>query len=342
MRQKSPQSALATAFVLLLWGCTPPSSNSTSNCPTPGATKTCPCTAQTGGFKVCGADGDWSPCQCPASYEADATAPIDTPIPTDVPCIGKSCADAPRTPTCIPNCTGKQCGPDGCGNPTACGTCPDPQQCTAQYTCTGPPNNECIPSCVDKQCGDNGCGDPSGCGTCPDGQTCGPQNACLNAGCVPSCAAKQCGDDGCGNPTACGNCPQGTNCENYQCTAGPCVPSCINKQCGDNGCGDPNGCGICPAGQNCAANQCQGGPAPNNGTCGICAPATNCGADPNYPSWCAGANCSGISYEGTCLGDIVAFCDQNVLYSIDCLFLGGGQSVCGFNPEAGFFDCIAF
>jgi hypothetical protein len=62
----------------------------------------------------------------PITY-ADATAPPMTEVF--------------RSAVCVPNCSGKACGPDGCGG--SCGTCPDGQscqdssgQCTA--TCTDP------------------------------------------------------------------------------------------------------------------------------------------------------------------------------------------------------------
>jgi len=34
---------------------------------------------------------------------------------------------------CVPNCSGKQCGPDGCGG--SCGTCPPGTQCTSSGLC---------------------------------------------------------------------------------------------------------------------------------------------------------------------------------------------------------------
>ena len=167
-------------------------------------------------------------------------------------------------------------------------------------------------------------------------------NVCQGA-CTPTCAGKQCGDDGCGNANGCGACPGGAACVNNSCQGGECQPTCSGKQCGDDGCGNPTGCGTCPNGASCDnANQCVGGtgPGPGSDACGLCAPGTSCGADPNAPAWCAGNNCNGVSFQGGCLGDLVVFCDGGVLYSIDCLFLGGGQSICGFNPEAGYYDCL--
>ncbi|MBI2146577.1 hypothetical protein HYU22_04515 [Candidatus Woesearchaeota archaeon] len=56
---------------------------------------------------------------------------------------------------CRPNCQGKTCGPDGCGN--VCGICPQSTQCQ-QNSCV------CIPDCEGRECGPDGCG--GSCGTC--------------------------------------------------------------------------------------------------------------------------------------------------------------------------------
>ena len=54
---------------------------------------------------------------------------------------------------CTPDCSGKQCGGDGCGGfcGTLDGTCPDSQQCMKNI-CV------CQPDCFGKVCGDDGCG----------------------------------------------------------------------------------------------------------------------------------------------------------------------------------------
>jgi hypothetical protein len=68
--------------------------------------------------------------------------------------------DAPGT--CTPDCTGKNCGDDGCGG--SCGTCSGGETCVSGV-CTG-----CTPDCSGKNCGDDGCG--GSCGTCTGGQVC--------------------------------------------------------------------------------------------------------------------------------------------------------------------------
>ena len=63
---------------------------------------------------------------------------------------------------CLPDCTGKDCGPDGCGG--TCGDldglCPLGHLCTMWGQCVG----DCLPDCAGKECGDDGCG--GSCGTC--------------------------------------------------------------------------------------------------------------------------------------------------------------------------------
>jgi predicted outer membrane repeat protein len=50
---------------------------------------------------------------------------------------------------CAPNCGGRQCGDDGCGNGGTCGACPSGQTCNAQTgTCQGqPPCTVCASGC---------------------------------------------------------------------------------------------------------------------------------------------------------------------------------------------------
>jgi MYXO-CTERM domain-containing protein len=59
---------------------------------------------------------------------------------------------------CVPACTGRQCGPDGCGG--SCGTCPATDTCSAAGECV------CTPQCAGKTCGPDGCGGSCG-GPCP-------------------------------------------------------------------------------------------------------------------------------------------------------------------------------
>ncbi len=128
-------------------------------------------------------------------------------------CVANACQHKPKlTPECCnPSCSGKQCGPDGCGG--FCGNCPDDLFCDQNGKC----QSVCTPSCTGKQCGPDGCG--TFCGTCVKPQVCSDAGQCV--ACVPKCGGKSCGDDGCGG--ACGFCPAGQSCDT---TNGLCKLGC--------------------------------------------------------------------------------------------------------------------
>jgi hypothetical protein len=62
--------------------------------------------------------------------------------------------------TCQPDCTGKSCGPDGCGG--ECGSCSEPSFCSTGGQC-----EPCVPDCAGRACGDDSCG-----GRCGAGEVC--------------------------------------------------------------------------------------------------------------------------------------------------------------------------
>ncbi len=297
--------AIGIGLVILAVGCATERGRSSSTCDAPGAVVQCSCAFGALGSKMCGQDGVWEPCGCP-----------DAPGDATISFIGDTDQrGTPRTP-------------DGgaVGTPSSEA---DPADADPASSEPDPTSSDAEPASSQADA------------AAPSDETAPPDDEV----CTPSCAGKQCGDDGCGDPAGCGMCPGDGTCVNNQCESDvpPCQPSCSGKQCGDDGCGDPWGCSQCPAGQTCEAYQCVGGPGPNPGSdaCGICAPGTTCGASPVNPTWCAGPNCQGVTFVGHCMGDIVVFCDQGTLFSIDCLFLSGGQAICGLNPEAGFYDCVA-
>ncbi len=214
-------------------------------------------------------------------------------------CYLGSCVD------CVPECSGKLCGDDGCGG--VCGLCEVGQECDAGTCCT--------PACLDIHCGDNGCGGV--CGLCLEGQLCTFEGMC----CSPHCEGKTCGSDGCGGD--CGTCGEGALCTHGNC----CVPACDGKNCGDDGCGGT--CGICPPGGSCLDGlcclpDCSGkvcGSDGCGGTCGSCSgdlscvlgqckgcgdgkceggeTKCNCEADCGAPS-CAGKTCGDDGCGGSC------------------------------------------
>ena len=77
-------------------------------------------------------------------------------------------------PSCIPDCTGLECGNDGCGG--SCGDC-------FAGPCEDGVCPSCEPQCEGLECGDDGCGGT--CGVCPLGETCGDAGLCETS-CVVS------------------------------------------------------------------------------------------------------------------------------------------------------------
>ncbi|MBM4353158.1 MAG: hypothetical protein FJ109_05075 [Deltaproteobacteria bacterium] len=149
---------------------------------------------------------------------------------------GSECLSGTCVENCIPDCSDKDCGDDGCGG--SCGTCPPNWSCKENFKC-----GFCKGDCTGKACGDDGCG--GNCGDCPPGEICTNLNFCI--ACESNCTGRECGDDGCGG--SCGTCGFSEECSAQgNCM---CAPNCLNKECGDNGCG--GSCGACPAGWQCTA-----------------------------------------------------------------------------------------
>ncbi len=147
---------------------------------------------------------------------------------------------------CVPLCTGKECGDDGCGG--SCGSCGFGQECENGY-------------CV----GQGECGDISYNGCCQSDAVFWCDNGYLWH---MDCTAM---DD-----PAHQKCGWNADFQFYDCIAeqlegpvnfpyycqGVCIPDCVGKQCGDDGCG--GNCGDCPPGVECEDNQCKG----EGGDCG--------------------------------------------------------------------------
>lgn len=98
---------------------------------------------------------------------------------------------------CTPDCSGRECGNDGCDG--SCGDCPGGVSCQGG-TCEG----ACAADCAGKNCGSDGCG--GSCGDCGAGTRCSDTN---NGG-VCQCATALCNG-------VC--CPNGQTCIGNQCWA---------------------------------------------------------------------------------------------------------------------------
>ena len=84
-------------------------------------------------------------------------------------------------PNCEPQCSGKDCGDDGCGG--SCGFCSTDEACKAGHCYL-----TCIPDCFNQVCGNDGCG--GSCGACPvEASHCleGSCQDCLNCPVHTSC-----------------------------------------------------------------------------------------------------------------------------------------------------------
>ena len=197
---------------------------------------------------------------------------------------------------CVPACTGRECGDDGCRG--SCGTgCAAGEVCndgTCASTCADGLEN-CSGVCADLQT------DASHCGDCAF--ACGRGEACVAGACtcVPVCTGRECGNDGC-DATCPPGCDAGWTCRDdgrCDCDGVPCGPLCCpadqvcsstgacctatcgGRECGDDGCGGT--CGDCPVRFTCgSAGECVTGSA-----CGGAAPpaATAFGFDYGVPGY---------------------------------------------------------
>jgi hypothetical protein len=245
-------------------------------------------------------------------------------------CAGECCAANatacnPQGLCCVPNCAGRTCGPDGCGNADGCGTCPAGQPCSDEGRC--------------------GCNAQ----TCPDG-------CCdLNGLCVPGNTLQNCGTGG----EACEPCSNAEICQNGQCVT--CSPNCTCM--GQNFCAEPadnTTCFVADAGEGpecvclvsragqpfCSGTQdasgfacttdvdCQGF-APGS-VCVDAAPSGSlCQSGNNFCAapCCTPQNCPGCCSGGTCLpGTTREACGIDGGLCVDCSEGGdvcqNGQCVC--------------
>ena len=90
---------------------------------------------------------------------------------------GSSTVEEEKEPvTCTHDCSGKECGDDGCG--ISCGTCTLPQTCNSTNLCSCTPTT-CV--ALGRTCGtvSNECGGTLNCGTCSTGYTCAVNGTCI-------------------------------------------------------------------------------------------------------------------------------------------------------------------
>jgi formylglycine-generating enzyme len=136
---------------------------------------------------------------------------------------------------CIPDCVGRQCGPDPvCG--TSCGTCHGPTEvCRVDV-------GKCEDVCVGKECGTF---DGVFCGSCQ-----GPTEVCRQdtGTCEDVCIDRQCGTT---EGVFCGACSGAT--EVCRQDTGICEDVCQWRECGVT---EGIDCGTCPGDEICITGQC--------------------------------------------------------------------------------------
>jgi hypothetical protein len=211
--------------------------------------------------------------------------------------------DAKDIDACTPNCSGKECGTDGCGG--SCGNCP------SDKSCINPSTGKCVDSCLLTGCSQMGyeCGPVKitlngacygkifACGNCEEGKACN-SGKCQPI-CIPKCAGKECGDDGCGS--LCGICPGDKFCNSNSKCQNLCTPKCEGKVCGADTCG--GSCGTCPYGEGCSNGKCDKACVQSE----FCAAnGYECGSWLSVkPGTCQGStlNCGSCTPGKTCSGD---------------------------------------
>ena len=282
-----------------------------------------------------------------------AVAPDDDATPDAPP--GDLGPDVVDPGPCVPDCTNRQCGSDGCSD--VCGYCQQGYLCTVDGQCAV----FCRPQCDGKICGPDGCQGYCAPG-CADNEDCGPTgDTCVLKNCVKKCDGKVCGPDSCGGD--CGTCPEGNLCTlDGQCTVdtachdvtavGRCVGNerqwCLDSVLTKETCDTASGfvCGYDAVGKDyicrkpevcqpqCTNKGC--GPDGCTGTCGTCVGPQVCSTGGQ-----CGDACNGVTSAGRCIGDFtLEFCFQGILLQYDC-YAANPPVGCNWNPEQQAFDCFA-
>lgn len=202
---------------------------------------------------------------------------------------------------CLPDCTGVECGSDGCGGD--CGDCGDGLYCSAGIC---GPNDGCSvtdePGCSGCLCGDCVCSFWPECCTWEWDFICVMvcDEFCEGCGLLENCGDGECdvwGGESCGNCPADCTCGAGESCYDGEC----CAPACSGQECGDDGCG--GSCGQCPPGEACAWGECQSG-----GGC-IATYDYGCGGCPCEACVCGmDSYCCDTAWDDICVDVCVSYC----------------------------------
>lgn len=123
---------------------------------------------------------------------------------------------------CLPQCEGRNCGPEGCGG--ECGECGSGEKCL---------NAACEPVCTPQydgmKCGTDRCGGV--CEECPMSQIC--EAGRCNDPCETKCMGIECGPNGCDG--VCGECAPGMECsQDFKCVAAREEPDVLPELLDEN------------------------------------------------------------------------------------------------------------
>ncbi len=229
---------------------------------------------------------------CPDGLETDPSED-EASLPDGQKELGDGAIDE-GPDACVPVCTGKQCGDDGCGG--ECGTCSGGKVCEAgTCACAAKDHKACCDSAV---CWFDSCGaQGENVANCPFGCK---DTVC--EACVPQCPGMVCGDDGCGKD--CGTCAVGkcdglkwtpaAACADGSCQAGQTQNCDDTNPCTTDACDPKAGCSHVVSGdgtmcvapscsaltftsaRTCLSGQCTGGGGTTNCNDGNTCTADNC------------------------------------------------------------------
>ncbi len=147
---------------------------------------------------------------------------------------------------CQAQCTGKQCGPNGCGG--VCGLCDEGKICNDDGLCINEPGKTCTKL---EECYPQACDLALGvCADCTDDAQCAPAGEVCDEG---SGICAECGTDE--------DCEEGFGCKEHACTQLPCPesPCAPGTTCNETTglCVECLADGDCPANHHCVDDVCQ-------------------------------------------------------------------------------------
>ncbi|MCK5803167.1 MAG: hypothetical protein KAI66_10060 [Lentisphaeria bacterium] len=255
----------------------------------------------------CGANEECTAgtCECEASHaDCDNNGSCECDVSGPNICHNNTC--------CTPNCSGRECGTDGCGG--SCGNCESGETCNGSGICVCDATHADCDSDGSCEC------DTSGTNVCHN-------NAC----CTPAtCGANNCNtiNDGCGGTMECGGCDAGETCNAGTCECdanhadcdsnGSCecdtsgTNVCHDSACctpvdpcgagicewASDGCGNLVDCGGCGAGETCNAGTCE-----CDATHEDCDSNGSCECDTSGTSFCHLSSCCTPDCSGKDCGD---------------------------------------